>query len=99
MAARALERRAAAEAARREPAERKRAELDAAFPPLPGEDAWVDPEGPHAGHRSHMCWDYPGSFMCSCGELAGGCFSFVLPDEPLPPCGICLARGISPGSA
>lgn len=88
----------AEEAARRAADEAAaRAELDAAFPAVPGEDEviialdgiWRE----HHGHRTHAHFGL--GTMCSCGAMLGLASVVVHPDDPpLPPCPVCMARGI-----
>lgn len=105
MAANAKARAAAQEAedAARKAAEQ--AELDRAFPALPGEDDiitgnWFPGAPDHAGHRTHQ-HPFHGLFnvYCSCGAFlyaAVPCFVVEEGYEPPPPpdhCPICRARG------
>lgn len=85
-------RRAAEEAA-------ARAELDATFPAVQGEDeVLLMADGPfreHYGHRTHAHYGF--GAKCSCGAMLGLGSIIVDPDTPpLPPCPVCVARGITP---
>jgi hypothetical protein len=78
----------AAEAARQ-------AEWEAAHPPVPGEDGYLITGGGHAGHRTHTHPFHGNAVVCQCGEIMG-CFSIVIPEDPLPlpdSCPVCTARG------
>jgi len=95
MAWRASLRAEAAEAQRQRQEAAEQTRLAAEFPALPGENAWADIDGPHRGHRTHSGKWHVGLVICSCGAFVG-CYSYVLPDEPLEPepCPVCVARGI-----
>jgi hypothetical protein len=97
MAARAAERRVAAEAAEGVRQAEAYARLVGESPPrVEGED-WIVEDGPHRGHWEHAHESHPGHFVCSCGTR-GGLFSYgiaITGTEPeLEPCPVCIARGI-----
>ena len=93
MAARAAVRREAAEAAEAARETAEQAALSAEFPAVEGEDEWVERDGEHRGHRTHM--HYGISLMCQCGAVFGVASFVVGTDVPPPePCPVCAARGI-----
>lgn len=57
-----------------------------------------DRDSDHYGHRTHSHPSHGNGMVCSCGQPARGCFSFILDDAweeaARQLCPVCVARGL-----